>query len=341
MTGYLARPLTILAFAALLIPVQPARADVFDAVGGYCYDRVLDFADIFRIRAGIPGDGEGFGLKARATALAQIGYVHFDGGYAGWDRRGFGVAWEERTEGGVSLLYGSRHDMKPRIGTYHFMGDTLWSEVRDRHILRTLPYWDDGHGDLLGIGGEVATPFIAVDLGLYPTEIGDFVFGFFTFDPMLDDESNLVEDWQYHGMIPTKLPGPDLEAATAKKRAELEELYGQMLSEEELDQQALEAGMEGVEEMDEEGMLPAGEESPGGMEAEPLSMQDLEEFESEADIVELPPAVDSGEMMEESGGGVEALPVVSEPPPVEEEAEEATDTPEEPAEEETPDISEY
>ena len=108
-------------------PVAPQAATAQD--GGYFADRGNDFRDMFRIRAGVPRVGNGYGAKVRATALAQLGYVHFNGDYAGIDKRAIGKARVRRTEGGVSLLYASQHQTAYRAGNYFTQDDTNWATV--------------------------------------------------------------------------------------------------------------------------------------------------------------------------------------------------------------------
>jgi hypothetical protein len=212
---------------ALAVAATPsnARAGVLDSVLQYGEDRLYDFADIFRVRAGIPRHGEGYGAKLRVTALAQLGYVRFNGDYWGMERRAWGWADEDRVEGGVSLLYGSRQEMMAVWGNTFLTGDSLWSEIENRRIIRNLPYWDDGRGRLDSIGVEVATPVLALDLGLYPSEALDFLAGFVLIDIFNDDRMFLENKWEYEFTKPTTLPGPDLEASTRRKAAELDALY--------------------------------------------------------------------------------------------------------------------
>lgn len=198
----------------------------------YGKDRFNDFVDIFRLRVGVPRTGRGYGVKARATTLAQAGYVRYDGHYFGIDRRAAGLFSEDRLEGGASIIYGSRQEMRGEWGNEYLRGDTQWSVVEDRRILRNLPHWDDGRQRYLSAGAEVATPLLAVDAGVYPEEALDFLLGFFTIDVYTDDQ--LFEDSRPGPRFrrPTTLPGADTEASTRRKREELDSLYGDMTAEE-------------------------------------------------------------------------------------------------------------
>ena len=201
--------------SALLLPTVASAG-----IPTYLADRGHDFLDIFRFRVGVPKQGEGYGLKARVTTLAQVGYVNFDGTYVGLNRRSIGVMREDREEGGLSALYYSETRMDPRQGNSFLLGGTPWAEARERRVVRNRPYWDDGQGDVLGIGGEVATPVGALDLGLYPSELVDFATGIFTIDLFRDDRLSL-ERRPLVVNQPTQAPVPNPEAATAAKTAEL------------------------------------------------------------------------------------------------------------------------
>lgn len=209
-------PLVLIATALLL-----AGGAATATAESYLRDRGNDFLDIFRLRAGMPNNGEAWGAKVRVTSLAQVGYVHFDGDYIGLSRRGFGWIEERRTEGGVSLAYASRHQNIVRSGNQYLSEQTLWSEVENRRLVLNKPYWDDGRGDVLSIGAEVATPIGALDLAVNPSQALDFVVGWVGIDLFNDDERNLRGYWRYQFDGPTTPPGPDPQAATARKRAQL------------------------------------------------------------------------------------------------------------------------
>ncbi|MEQ8820676.1 MAG: hypothetical protein RLY93_10550 [Sumerlaeia bacterium] len=206
---------TLILLAALAVPMQ--------ASAGYLADRGNDFLDIFRFRAGVPRHGEGYGAKVRATALAQAGFVHYNGSYWGLDRRAFGLVEEQRTEGGVSLAYASTHNVMPYWGNMWLDEDTIWHRAEERHIVRNLPYWDNGRGHFFSLETEVATPIFGIDLGLYPTEAIDFLTGIVTIDPWNDDASRIARSYEYRPayIIPSTDPEPDMDAAENRKRLEL------------------------------------------------------------------------------------------------------------------------
>lgn len=205
--------------AALFVGLAtPATADV----GRFVQDRINDFADIFRIRGGAPKGGQGYGAKVRVTALAQVGAIHFDGHYTGIDGRAIGTVREQRTEGGVSLLYFSRHRMNKVRGNDFLRTDTTWAQIEDRRVIRNLPYWDDGRRDVTSIGLEIATPVLALDLGLSPGQFVDFLAGFVTIDPYRDDMLHVRRREPHRFVFPETDPEPDLEAPTRELRERLE-----------------------------------------------------------------------------------------------------------------------
>lgn len=181
-----------------LIPVLLAAGTLASipaqSEAGYFEDRFNDIVDIFRVRGGAPSDGRAIGLKARATALAQVGYVKFDGIYAGLDRRALGLVREERREFGASLFYFSYNEMNPVNGNLYLTElDDPWNLAEDRRIVRNLPHWDDGRERPLSLGVEIANPLFGLDLGMYPEELADAVLGIVTIDIFNDDRSGGFE----------------------------------------------------------------------------------------------------------------------------------------------------
>lgn len=204
--------------AAFLSSAAVASADI----PLYLKNRGNDFLDLFRLRAGIPEDAKGAGLKARATSLGQAGYVFFKGTYAGIDRRGIGIVEERRHEFGVSALYASFNEMVPSAGNDFLKGEGGWHTIDDRRIIRNLPHWDDGRNRPLSLGAEIATPYIAFDAGLYPGEALDFIGGIFTLDVFQDDEK---EAYGIPFRDPQTLPIADPQALfpTIRERNAMEE----------------------------------------------------------------------------------------------------------------------
>jgi hypothetical protein len=217
------RPLIIAGMLACLAPAA-AQADFVR----YLENRGNDFLDMFRLRAGWPEHGRAIGAKVRVTSLAQAGFVTFDGTYAGIDRRGVGIVDERRREAGVSLLYGSFNEMEPTMGNQFLRANTNWSVIEDRRILRNLPHWDDGRRRPLSIGAELATPIGAIDVGVYPEEIFDFLIGFTTIDIFNDD---LKHDVAIPRARATTEPVPDVKGPFANRRAAIDAWRASMESE--------------------------------------------------------------------------------------------------------------
>ncbi len=209
----------LLTGAIFLGATTPSLAE--GGVGTYFKDRGNDILDILRFRAGAPYEGKAFGLKARATALAQLGYVDWEGKYAGINRRGIGIIDERRREGGVSLAYISFNEMEPVAGNKYLMGNNEWTENRDRRIIRNEPHWDDGRQRHLSFGAELATPLFGIDVGVYPEEALDLVLGILTIDILRDDELRQKPASKY--LTATTLPVPQEDAPFQDVKAEHEE----------------------------------------------------------------------------------------------------------------------
>jgi hypothetical protein len=158
----------------------------------YFRDRAYDFLDIFELRICAARHGAGFGLHARATALAQVGWIYFDGEKFGMDRRGIGLWRERKMEGGISLLHFSDVLDDVAYGNQFTDKDSAWSRAQYRGIVRNDVFWDDGRDHPLSIGAEVQLLILpGVEIAVYPTEAVDFVVGFLTLDPWEDDLSRI------------------------------------------------------------------------------------------------------------------------------------------------------
>ncbi len=162
----------------------------------YLIDRGNDFIDIFRIRFSIAPKAKAIGVHARATCLAQIGFIYFDGHFVGMDRRAFGVWNESKMEGGISALYYTDIESDAPYGNSFLDENTQWFNITDRGLIRNDIYWDDGRYHPVSIGVEAQLAILpGVDIGVYPEEIVDFIWGLFTFDFWQDDVSKT--DVQY------------------------------------------------------------------------------------------------------------------------------------------------
>lgn len=273
--------LLLAAATAALISAAPSasRADVLGGVGTYFKDRFHDTLDLFRLRAGFPENGQAIGLKARATSLAQVGYVHFDGTYVGMDRRGVGIVSERRREGGVSVFYGSFNRMIPGYSNLFLKENSPWADVEDRRIVRNMPHWDDGRNRHLSIGAEFTNPLFGIDAGVYPEEALDLVLGFFVIDIFNDDELFGYDTNVYQRA--TTPPGPVTDAPF-KAKQEANKAF--------MEEMELKAAMELVEAMSdaEEAMvdapaLPPVDEERGMLISEEAADAAMNELEKEAE----------------------------------------------------------
>jgi hypothetical protein len=178
------RKIGALAIALLLL------VTVADASGilNYFRDRANDFLDMFMFRVSAARKGAGFGLHARATILAQAGWIYFDGEQFGMDRRGMGLWRERKMEGGVSLLYFTDVLDDVAYGNQFTDKDSLWSTTAYRGIARNDVYWDDGREHLDSIIVEAHLLILpGIEVGFYPSEAMDFIVGLLTLDPWEDD----------------------------------------------------------------------------------------------------------------------------------------------------------
>lgn len=282
-----------IAFALLAAAPRPAAAGVAE----YFRDRGEDFLDIFRIRYIVPYRAEGYGAKARVTALAQVGYVHLNGSAYGMDRRAIGHNVEKRTEGGVSIFYASRTEMVKVSGNQYLDSDSDWNQAAARGIMRQGGAWDDGRRHPVSIGAEVELGILGIDLGVYPTEAFDFLTGWIFFDIYKDDRS-----------FTDRLPEFDVEAKEARAKEE-EEAAKRAAEEAAKESATLEATTPGAT------LLPEGTEE-SGMKSEPEALmeessdptlgsefvtpQDVENFKSDeaapgTETVETPLATEPGQ----------------------------------------------
>lgn len=158
----------------------------------YIVDRGYDFTDFLRIELGAPYKIRAIGVKARATYLAQLGIVYFEGEQIGIDRRAAFLMSERRFEGGFGPYYFSRVENDVEVGNQFTDVESLWSLEVDRGIVRNDSYWDDGRGELTSIGAEIQTGVLpGLDLGIYPMEVLDFILGILYLDPQRDDLSRI------------------------------------------------------------------------------------------------------------------------------------------------------
>lgn len=180
-------------FVALSMMVfLPFPVSAMNPVARYGMDRLNDFADIFRIRLTAPHNGKSGGFHVRATQLAQVGIVGFQGQMVGMDRRGMGLWRQNRMEGGVGPLYFTSARTEPVIGNSFLDTESPWYHFANRQLVPTGQFYDDGRWRPLSLGAELELPFLpGFDIGLYPEEAIDFVVGFTTLD-MFDDDMALI-----------------------------------------------------------------------------------------------------------------------------------------------------
>ncbi len=172
-------------------PIEGER-EPGNAVGNYFIDRGYDFLDLFRIQIGAPRDFKAFGVKAKATALAEAGFVYFCGMKVGMERRGIGIVRQKKVEGGITPIYFSSFKEIGKAGNYFLRTKTPWAKARDRRIIKNGFFWSDGTKKPLSVGAEFEfLCFPGLDIQFYFCEFGDFLFGIFGLDPRGDDLSKV------------------------------------------------------------------------------------------------------------------------------------------------------
>ena len=172
----------------LVVMIFMAAVSAQANILGYFRDRGADFLDLFLLRISAPRRIPSIGFRARATALAQIGAIYFEGEHFGMDRRGIGVWRERRIQGGLSLLFFTSVQNDVIWGNYFLEENTPWMNFEERGLVRNDICWDDGRKDFFSINAEVQLVFLpGLEAGVYPIELIDFVMGFFTLDPKNDD----------------------------------------------------------------------------------------------------------------------------------------------------------
>lgn len=208
--------------ALLVVPFVLSAPSAPAGIIEYFRDRGEDFLDIFRLRFLVPERAEGYGVKVRATALAQAGYVHFNGNAYGMDRRAIGHNVERRTEGGISVIYFSKTQMAYVWGNQYLDPESRWNQVHPRGVVRNIPAWDDGRLHPDSIGAEVQLGVLGFDIGLYPLEALDFAFGILTFDVYRDDRAYVDSLPSYPGIPLDISPATAPDSATSPRPAPTE-----------------------------------------------------------------------------------------------------------------------
>jgi len=171
-----------------------AAASAQAGILGYFRDRGADFLDLFLLRISAPRGIRGIGFRARATALAQVGAIYFEGEHFGMDRRAIGVWGEKRAQGGLSLLFFTSVENDVIWGNYFLEENTPWMNFEERGLVRNDICWDDGRKDFFSVNAEVQLAFLpGLEAGVYPIELIDFVMGFFTLDPKNDDLERIMK----------------------------------------------------------------------------------------------------------------------------------------------------
>jgi hypothetical protein len=173
--------------------VAPPSAQESPVFSNYWANRGYDAMDLFRLQWGSPRDFKAFGATAKATCLAQAGFVFFEGKKVGMERRAVGILRQKKLEGGISPVYFTTIREGGEFGNYFMQTTTEWAKARDRRIIRNGFFWSDGTGRPISFGAELELfCFGGPDVQFYLCELADFLVGWFGLDPRGDDVSRLV-----------------------------------------------------------------------------------------------------------------------------------------------------
>jgi len=173
--------------------VPPPSAQETGAFSNFWANRLYDFMDLMRLEWGAPRDFKAFGATAKATCLAQAGFVFFEGTKVGLERRAVGIIRQKKIEGGISPVYFTTVREGGEFGNEFMRTTTDWAKARDRRIIRNGFFWSDGTERPFSFGFELELfCFGGPDVHFYLCELADFLAGWVGLDPRGDDVSRVV-----------------------------------------------------------------------------------------------------------------------------------------------------
>lgn len=212
------------------LALVPVLALLTTALTGCRYgnNRAADFGDIFQLGAGLttenPDSGmlpPSLGLHVQATEFLNLGALHFSGVSAEWDGRGLFAGRESRTRVGIGPYQMVKIDQDYANGSENYFKkmETLWADrmsspdmtfngrpAKELHheamlskkegapiLHRGWQYWEN-----FNVEASISEPFLThfgfnLRVGFDPSEISDFVLGWFTVDYKHDDLTS--EEW--------------------------------------------------------------------------------------------------------------------------------------------------
>ena len=189
----------------------------------YATNRLYDFCDVFQVGVGAtfenPESGilpPAFGIHAQASEYLNLGAHHFAGYTAEWDGRGFFAGYEKRSRWGLGPFQMIQVDQDYDLGRYNYfkVEDALWTQRMNSREMRwndapakelEYSYWAEPkhvgspifhrgwqYWENFSLEVGLSEPFLThwglnLRLGLDPSEVSDFLLGFFTLDFKQDD----------------------------------------------------------------------------------------------------------------------------------------------------------
>jgi hypothetical protein len=161
---------------------EPTDPDLYERLLWYLPDRVLDALDIISFDVHM-----GFGLfvDLHATRAAQLGLGFRTVGGVGWhDHRSLGIQTQVQASANV-LAFGRESYDAYLVGTSEVRAGR-WS-VSELHAPTSELYQE--YKDYWAIGAGVTALWVGADVDIHLLEIFDFAVGWFTFDPLNDDNA--------------------------------------------------------------------------------------------------------------------------------------------------------
>lgn len=207
----------------LLVAVLLCLSTLMASGCRYATNRVDDLCDVFQLAGGVTTENPkggvlppSLGLHVQATEFINLGAVHFAGYSAEMDGRGFFAGQENRTRLGLGPLQALQIDQNYAKGSENYFkkSESEWCRRMAARSLRwhdtpakelNYRFWADSmhvgwpvmhrgwqYWENCGVELAICEPFLThvgltFRVGFDPSEISDFVFGFFGVDFKEDD----------------------------------------------------------------------------------------------------------------------------------------------------------
>jgi peptidoglycan-associated lipoprotein len=236
---------------AIIMPLTGCAVTLDPAL--YLTNRYYDFRDTFDIGAGVTAENQNtgiipmaLGIHAQVTDFAQLGWIRFNGLSAESDMRGCFVGPEYYTRAGFFWWQYIQKNQDYEHGLYNVFKnkDFLWCTRMESYLMMLngrpakrlhydhyAPYPIEGFGlthqgwqywGYTGLNVAICEPFLShlgimARVGIDPSEISDFLLGWFFIDFKGDDmKPEEFEQWKHSRF--GRLPAPS--ATPASRQAQ-------------------------------------------------------------------------------------------------------------------------